>query len=67
MSLIRPSKQLSLDYAKKLAERWNSGAIPTNRYYYLQASECIAVFKDYLSDDHYSLLAGLVEYYNLKK
>lgn len=57
-------RTVSLEYAKKLARRWESGQIPATDYYYQQARRCLDAFRDFLPAKEHGLLVGLVEFYN---
>jgi len=67
MSLIRPTKEISLNYAKRLAERWANGEITATPYYYNMARKSLNCFRNFLSQEHHSLLCGLIEFYNHHK
>ena len=58
------NRNMSLEYARKLARRWESDEIPASGYYYQMARKCLRLFSDHLTSSEHSLLAGLVEYYN---
>lgn len=58
---------VSFEYAKKLAEKWEDGTITVTPHYYRAAKECLNAFRDYLSPCHHSLLVGMVEFYNHHK
>lgn len=55
---------VSLDYAKKLADRWENDEIPASDYYYRQARKMLRIFGDFLSTEKYNSLVGLIEFYN---
>jgi hypothetical protein len=58
---------VSLEYARKLARRWENNEIPCSPYYYKMARYCLNMFRDYLNDEEHSLLIGIVEYYNFHR
>lgn len=64
MSIIRPEKQISLEYAKNLASRWSSYEIKASAYYYYKARKCLKCFGDWLSEGEYGHLVSLIEFYN---
>jgi hypothetical protein len=61
------SHNISYEYAKKLARRWNDGEIACTYYYYLQARKCLRYFGHYMTSEEHSLIAGIVEYYNFNR
>jgi hypothetical protein len=60
-------KNITIEYIKKVIQKWDAGQIAATDYYYKVARRALATIGDDLTSEERSSVIGIIEVYNMNQ